>query len=100
MTEQAKEENEAPGGQSRAGEAGANLTVGLCPQKMAWEQRYSDDSGVSYAVRYDAVDLHYDGCAKIQIEAIDKADLPVTQLDWLIACLCKIREELRHNDGV
>lgn len=69
----------------------------LCPQKMAWEQRYSDDSGVQYAVRYDAVDTHYDGCAKIQIAATDSAELPITQLDWLIACLCKIRDEVGHN---
>jgi len=71
--------------------------LGLCPQKMTWEQRYSDDSGVQYAVRYDAMDGHYDGCAKIQIAAVYSADFPVTQLDWLIACLCKIREELGHN---
>ena len=75
----------------------SELSAGLCPQKMAWEQRYSDDSGVQYAVRYDAIDTHYDGCAKIQIAAVDSADFPVTQLDWIIACLCKIREEMGHN---
>ncbi len=71
--------------------------VELCPQRISWEQRYSDDSGVQYAVRYDEVDKHYDGCAKIQIVAVDSAEFPVTQLDWLIACLCKIRDELGHN---
>ena len=68
---------------------------------MSWEQRYSDDSGVQYAVRYDAVDMHYDGCAKIQIEAGENADFPITQLDWLIACLCRIRQEVAgHNAEV
>lgn len=91
--EQTENENKDAGAPSA-------LNVGLCPQRMAWEQRYSDDSGVQYAVRYDAVDTHYDVCAKIQIAAVDSADFPITQLDWLIACLCKIRDEVGHNAQV
>ena len=74
------------------------LSERLCPQKMAWEQRFSDDSGVQYAVRYDAVEKHYDGCAAIQITSIDTAIFPVTELDWLIACLIKIRDEVETAD--
>ena len=65
----------------------------ISPQKIEWEQRYSDDSGVQYAVRYDAVNMHYDGCPVIKFEAVDKAEFPITQLDWIISCLCKIKKE-------
>ena len=75
----------------------SNKTDKICPQRMSWERRYGDDSGIAYAVCYDAIDTHYDGCAKIKIAAIDTADFPITQLDWLIACLCKIREEVERN---
>ena len=80
-------------------DAGAQprFTAVLCPQRMAWDQKYSDDSGVQYSVCYDAVDTHYDGCAKIQIKAVNSVDLPITQLDWLISCLYKIREEVGPN---
>ena len=90
MTEQVGDKNPAVG-------PAALRIAGLGPQRISWEQRYSDYSGVEYAVRYDAVDVHYDGCAKIQFEAINSAEFPITKLDWLISCLCRIREEVEHN---
>ena len=65
---------------------------------MAWVQRYSDDSGIQYAVSYDAIDLHYDGCPAIKMQAVNTAEFPISQLDWLIACLCKIRAETLPNE--
>lgn len=75
----------------------SELNDGLCPQQIAWEQCYNDGSGVQYAVSYDAINKHYDGCASVRIEATECAVFPITQLDWLISRLCKIREETRHN---
>jgi hypothetical protein len=65
----------------------------MIPQKIAWELRYDDDSGVQYAVRFDSVDLHYDGCARVEVFAGSSASqFPITKLSWLIACLREIND--------
>ncbi len=71
-------------------------------QKIAWEQRYSDDSGVEFAVRYDATKPHYnDASATIELEAINAVSFPASRLDWLIECLTRIKTELETpNDAV
>lgn len=53
--------------------------------RMDFTQRYDDDSGVQYAVRLDGED--------IQIEAVDVITIPISQLDWMIAALQRIKEE-------
>lgn len=53
--------------------------------KMAFEKRYSDDSGVQIGVRLDG--------DKIEFEAVDKISFPVEELDWLISALTRIKAE-------
>lgn len=58
---------------------------------IAFEKRYSDGSGVRFAVRYDSTKE----MAEIEFDSVDAAvDFPVDQLDWLIRCLVRIKEEL------
>lgn len=67
------------------------------PQKIAWEERYGDDSGVEYAVRYDATRSNMcDGGPVVTIEHMENVDWPLARLDWLIQCLTQIRD-LAHN---
>lgn len=63
--------------------------------KLAFEQMYSDNSGVQYAVRYDSAACNIeDGGAVIEIKCIDTVRLPYSRLNWLIACLTKIKQEV------
>lgn len=55
--------------------------------KIAFEKRYSDDSGVSAAVRLDG--------GVIEFEAVNKVTFELDQLDWLIAALDRIKEETK-----
>jgi hypothetical protein len=61
------------------------------PTKIAYEQRYSDDSGVEYGVRFDANRI----TREIEIESIDTVEFPADQIDWLIDSLCSIRTIIR-----
>jgi hypothetical protein len=53
------------------------------PTIIGFEQRYSDDSGVEFAVRLDS--------GTIEFEHINDVDFPLCELDWLIECLMNIR---------
>jgi len=55
--------------------------------KMAWEKKYSDDSAVSHAVRFDA-----DECM-IEFESMYKVEFPQKEINWLIDCLQQIKKE-------
>ena len=57
------------------------------PNEIAFEKRYSDDSGVEFGVR-----LTNDA---IQFEAVNTVEFPPGQLEWLIECLDYIR---RHGE--
>lgn len=63
--------------------------------KMAWEQQYSDDSGIEFAVRFDGDCLAITDGSKgvIEFESIDTVRFPVGRIDWLIECLQKIKTE-------
>lgn len=52
------------------------------PTSIAFERRYSDDSGVEMAVRLEG--------ESIQFERIETVDFPVSELDWLIQTLMYI----------
>lgn len=54
---------------------------------IAFERRYSDDSGVQFGVRLL-------GRKQLEFECVGKIDFPVEELDWLIACLQKIKAEI------
>lgn len=55
---------------------------------LAIEDRYSDDSGVEFAVRYDArkgiVEFHH----------VNAVDFPIDRLSWLIDALYRVKSEL------
>lgn len=50
--------------------------------KMAFEKRYTNDSGVYSAVRLDGCDIEFDHCASVRF--------PLEELEWLIAALTRI----------
>ncbi len=53
---------------------------------IAFEKRYSDDSGVEFAVRLNV--------SNIEFESVNGISFPVEELDWLIASLQRIRDEV------
>jgi hypothetical protein len=63
--------------------------------KIAFERRYSDDSGVEFGVSYSTEPWP----GQIQFECVGKVQFPVQELDWLIACLQRIRAEIGENHG-
>lgn len=61
--------------------------------KLAFEKYYHDDSGVRAAVRYDSTVEE----GKIEMMSVSEdwtASFPVSDLDWLLGCLQRIRDEL------
>lgn len=60
--------------------------------KLAFEKYYDDDSGVRAAVRYDGTQ---DDAIEIMSKGEDwTANLPLSDLDWLIGCLQRIKNEI------
>jgi hypothetical protein len=53
------------------------------PTSIGFEKRYSDDSGVEFAVRF--------ANGRIEFESLNAIEFPPQQLDWLIECLMNIR---------
>lgn len=66
------------------------------PNRIAYELDYLDGSGIEHAVRFGR--LHREGEPVIQFESVDKVDFPVEKLDWLIACLTKIKAEIDPSE--
>ena len=65
------------------------------PSKIAWEKRYADDSGVEFAVRYNADNVSYNGAnGFIEFESVDTLRFPLEELEWLIDCLSSLKNEL------
>jgi hypothetical protein len=56
----------------------------MIPTKIAFEQQYSDDSGVEFAVRLDN--------GEIEFESLAIARFPAEELGWLIKCLIQIQD--------
>jgi len=61
--------------------------------KMAFEVLYDDKSGIEKAVRLDI----FQEMAEIEFEAINKVSFAITDLDWLIGCLHRIKAEIRSR---
>ena len=57
--------------------------------KIAFEKNYSDDSGVQFGVCYDDTKTE-----PIRIEAVDEVCFPLSELQWLIDSLIRIRDEI------
>lgn len=64
------------------------------PTIVRFEQMYSDDSGVEFAVGCDtrASDIG-GGIGWIEFARCGDVRFPLKKLDWLIDCLIKIRSE-------
>lgn len=65
----------------------------MTPTSMGFEKNYLDDSGVEYAVRYNGAEV----IDQIEIERVSTVQFPVDQLEWVIACLQRIRDEVGPN---
>lgn len=53
---------------------------------IAFERRYVDDSGVEFAVRLVN--------REIELEAVNKINFPEEEIDWLINCLYRVKDEI------
>ena len=63
------------------------------PTKLAFEERYDDDSGTEFAVRFDGIETHSNGCqGTVEFECGGSTTFPVDRLDWLIERLVAIKE--------
>ena len=54
--------------------------------RLYFDERDSDDN--DFACRYYAVD------ERIEFESLDEISFPLDRLDWLIACLTRIKGEI------
>ena len=63
------------------------------PTKLAFEQHYSDDSGVEYAVRFDRAQHE-----EIEIEHVQSITIPLCKLEWLIGRLKDVRTAIGFKD--
>jgi len=60
--------------------------------KLVFEKHYDDNSGVRAAVSYDSTK---DNAIKIMSVSEEwEAGFPITDLDWLISSLQRVRDEL------
>lgn len=59
---------------------------------IAFEQRYSDGSGVEFSVRL--------ADREIEFEHINEVCFPIEEIDWLIDALQRIKAELSTADGI
>lgn len=70
----------------------------VAPDKMAFEQRFSDDSGVERSVSYDASkygrEIEIADCSR-------EAEFPADRIDWLIDALQEIKKshESRQSEA-
>ena len=67
------------------------------PQKLGYERRYSDDSGVEAGVYYDESQKGTDGLPVIKIHAIDTIEVDRSNLEFLIDALCEIRDKTQGD---
>ena len=63
---------------------------------MAFEEPYSDDSGVEFRVKYDSNDTD----DEITFERVSNTSFPAKKLDWLIASLVRIRAEIETKESI
>lgn len=64
---------------------------------LCFEKYYADDSSsVEFSVRYDRKPYLHDNeiVGYITLEHLDDITIPITQLDWLINVLQRIRSEI------
>lgn len=59
--------------------------------KIAFEQTYSDNSGVEFAVRLDNNEIEFES-------TVGKIVFPIEKIGWLIDAMNRIREENEKGD--
>lgn len=67
------------------------------PDVLCFEKHYSDQpEEVEFSVRYDRKPYLHDEdiIGYLTLEHVDNITIPITQLDWLIGTLERIRSEL------
>lgn len=62
----------------------------ITPTKIAFEERYSDDSGVEFAVCFDSSKQR----EELKFECVNTVEFPADRLDWIIDCLTYIRSQM------
>lgn len=75
------------------------MTPSKLPTQLAFEQYYSDCSGVERAVRLVTTTdyLNTSVNSSIEIQEVDTVHVPVEQLDWLIDSLIKIQRAMTQG---
>lgn len=64
--------------------------------KIEFAERYADDSGVEFAIRYDANQQSNSNHERgvIEFESLDTVQFPAERLPWIIAKLQYIQSEI------
>lgn len=58
--------------------------------KLAFEERYLDDSGIEFAVRVDMTENDYE----LEFERVGKVQFPIKKIGFIRAALAKIDAEI------
>lgn len=68
---------------------------------VTFKQYYSDDSGVERSIGFDRKPTADDGSPGVITftDVSQTVDFPVSELDWTINCLQKIKRELVEPDA-
>lgn len=66
------------------------------PQIVAFQENYSDGSGVEFSVGYGK--SHREAEPGIMLEHVSSVEFPVEKLQWLIDCLISIRDLIEPSD--
>jgi hypothetical protein len=64
---------------------------------IAFVEKYSDGSGVEFAVRYDAHLDSYGEPGRIELEHDGTVTFPADRIDWIIERLIAVRSEIRRD---
>lgn len=67
--------------------------------RLTYHERYDDDSGVEFGVTYKDDPYIHDTDIRgvIILEHVDTVAFPITQLDWLIECLERVRSNVENE---
>jgi hypothetical protein len=63
-------------------------------QKMSFEQRYGDDSGVEFGVAYDARSM----TITLTSTGSERISFPVSEIDWFVEALREVSYELPKDE--
>lgn len=74
----------------------SNITIPDLPPvtKMAFEVKYSDDSGIEFSVGLDG-DAYEE---EIKLKHVEEITFPLNRLEWLRACLDRIAYEVERAE--